>query len=458
MEILAVFQNGKAYLWYHPESDCYYIDNEDATDGLAHQCALVEKIGNVMRVHFPELYDAHKLRDVEFLTGMANRLGLTYEQFESSNWDSKGNLDMAETRNDIPPPADVAKTPTRRGRPRGATNKSTQAAQLQEALYFVECAVSDTMPYGDFVSLVGNMAIVHSGRMSAGHPIVEELKLVPHLGKLKAALNKCGKTLVITETEHMQLSIKGDKLRALVPCHVEPIPENPADPVVLNGDYSALKEAFKVCGTLASENGERLIEASLLLGPNVCTGTNGSAMLQYWHGVNVPHGTVVSKAFAAAIAKQSKLITGLGATWDSQLGFARSLTVWFEGGAWIKTQCYNDRWPDTIDGLLATDAEKIDTPVGLFEAIEAILPFCDGKEHKRIHFKQDFVQTHNDANVGAKYAVTGLPGGKCFDGKLMSQVAPWVKRIDLVSSDTRAFFVGGEASNPVRGVIMSMSE
>lgn len=362
---------------------------------------------------------------------------------------------MTDVRNDVPMPAETPKPPSKRGRPRGASNKSTQAAQLQEALAFVECAVNDTMPYGDFVSLVGNMAVVHSGQMSAGHPIVEELTLTPHLGKLKAALARCGKTLVITETENGQLSIKGDKLRAVVPCHAEPIPENSADIQALEGDFGALKEAFKVCGTLASEQGERLVEASLLVSPNTCTGTNGSAMLQYWHGLNVPPGTVISKLFAASVAKQSKRITGLGAQWDSELGFARSLTVWFEGGAWIKTQCFNDRWPE-IDKLLEGGPNKVDVPPTLFDAIEAVLPFCEGKTTKSILFKNDFVQTHNDANVGAQFEVPGLLGGKCFDGKLMSQIAPWVKRIDLTSDATRAFFVSDSA--PVRGVIMAMGK
>lgn len=407
-----------------------------------------------MRLHDPEAFDAHRGRSYEQLEYIASLVGLTVEQAIERNWE------MTEIRNDVPPPATEAPAPkpaARRGRPRGPTKAASQAAQLQNALDFVECAVSDIMPYGEYASLANNMAVVFSGQLSAGYPIVEELTLRPHLGKLKAALARCGKTLVITETENQNLSIKGDKLRALVPCHLELMPPNTPDLPMLEGDFDALKEAFKVCGTLATEAGDKIHLASLLLEPNTCTSTNGAAMLQYWHGVNTPPGTVVSKLFAAAIAKQTKKITGLGATWNAEAGFASSLTVWFEGGAWIKTQCYNDRWPE-IESILANQGEKTDTPIELFEAIEAVTPFAEGKTHKRIYFMQDFVQSHVDANVGAQYNVQGLPGGKCFDGKLIGQVAPWVKRIDLTSLEDRAHFVGGEPNNPVRGVIMCMSK
>lgn len=303
------------------------------------------------------------------------------------------------------------------------------------------------------------MATVYNGQISAGYPIVEELNLVPHIDNLKAALARCGKSLVITETENQRLSIKGDKLRALVPCHTDAIPPVAPDVAVLAGDFEALKEAFRVCGTLASEAGERVHEASLLLEPNSCTGTNGAAILQYWHGINTPPGTVISKAFAAAVAKQTLKITGLGCEWNAEAGFAKTLTVWFENGAWIKTQCYTDRWPD-VEKLWSNDSVKIDTPVDLFEAISAVLPFSDGKsdDKKRVYFFADYVQSHPDANIGAQYELKGLTGGKIFSGKLIGQIAPWCKRIDLTTDETRAFFTGGEAANPVRGVIMCMGK
>lgn len=359
----------------------------------------------------------------------------------------------------VPPPAEAeaapAEAPKKRGRKPGQKNapkKSSQAEQLEAALAFIAPVFSDLQDFSQYVSLTANMACMFNGQLAAGHPIVEELTLSPHLEKLQAALKRCGKTLVITETEAGQLSIKGDKLRALVPCFPYTGQSIGPNPPMLNGDFNALKEAFRVCGTLASEKGERVIEASLLLEPNACTGTNGAAMLQYWHGIaGLPPHTVIPKAFAAAVAKCPLNITGLGGDWNGE--FLTSLTLWFENGAWLRTQCYNDRWPD-ISKVIDVASTPVEVPAGLFEAVEAVEAFVENSS--AVHFVDGAVQSHAEAIVGAQYTVKGLAGGKCFNGKLIKQVAPWVKTLDLVTHPDRAFFFGGEPANPVRGVLMAM--
>ena len=365
-------------------------------------------------IHFPELYEAHRIRSPEFVAQMLKELNMP------------------------------------RGRPKGSSNKkSTQAEALQTALDFVSYAENDILECSKFVKLNNNMAVVFSSQISAGHPIDEELNLIPNLAMLRAGIARCGKSLVITETNTNGLSIKGDKLRAVVPCSIEVMPEVQPDPPVIEGDFNILKEAFKVCGTLASEAGEKVYLASLLLNPNTCTGTNGSAIMQYWHGINMPAGTVISKLFAAAVVKQSKDITGIGANYNSELGFCTSFTVWFKGGAWLKTQCYQDRWPD-IATVLDKQIELVKTPEGLFEGIDATLAFADSKA---VYFAEGYINSHDNPALGAQYQVEGLTSGKTFDGKLLKQVAPWADKVDLTTYPDRLFFAGGEASNPVRGCV-----
>lgn len=342
-----------------------------------------------------------------------------------------------------------------RGRPRGTVKPPTQAVALQTALNFVSPVQNDVADFSQYVNMAGNMATAYNGQMAAGHPIAEELTVCPHLDRFKIALKNCGKTLVLTETEAGALSVKGDKLRAVVPCLKDALPVMLPDAPAIEGDFDILKEAFKVCGSLASENADRAVLASLLVGNGSCTGTNGAAMLQFWHGLQIPDGTVIPKVFAAAIAKEPKKITGLGAGWDAAAGFATSFTVWFEGGAWLKTQCYNDRWPD-LRHILDLPSSAIDTPDGLFDAVEAVVKFIDEDKTKAIHFLPGFVQSHQTTEAGAQYEVADLPGGKCFNGDLLKQIAPYCSRIDLTTHDDRAMFFGGTANNPIRGSVMAM--
>jgi len=344
--------------------------------------------------------------------------------------------------------------PRGRGRP---AKVNSQAEQLSKALNFVASATegNDPQNFKAYVRLEGNMAIASTGQITAGHPIAEELKLCPHLERLKLSLLKCGKTLVLTETPTGQLSVKGDKLRAVVPCvpaHDMPV-FLPDQPVAVVDDR--LKEAFKGCGILASEAGERVVEASLLLEANTCTGTNGYAMLQFWHGIDLPPHMVLPKAFTAAIAKAEGTLTGFGFSWDNTLNKPGSITLWFEGGSWLKTQCYSDRWPD-VARILDIQSFPADVPAGLFDAVEAVEKFSDDKVPS-VFFAENKVMSHPSPEIGAQWEVPGLPAGKRFNSKMFRQAGPFVNSIDLTTYADKAVFFGGSDTAPVRGVIMGMT-
>ena len=350
----------------------------------------------------------------------------------------------------------MAGTGTRRGRPA----KPTQAQNLLEALAFVSVGTGEIEDWHQFVRLEGKQIVAFNGQVAAGHPIAEELTLRPRHDKLEAALKRVGKSLVISETPNGQLSIKGDKLRALVPClsadiHLAtPAPDPNIAPVT-----EQLKEAFKVCGILASEGAEKAHYASLLLEAYICTGTNGAAVLQYYHGIDLPPAMVLPKVFTAAVAKQTKALVGFGFTWgnDGQVG---TVTLHFDGGAWIKTQCYQDRWPD-VGAVLNVATHPADTLTGLFDAVEAVSKFTDDDW---ITFGENMVMSHTDQGAGATYEVQGLQGGKRFKGKLIKDVAPYAKTIDLTTFGDRAYFFGGEPLGPngpvagtVRGAIVGLA-
>jgi hypothetical protein len=354
----------------------------------------------------------------------------------------------------VPPPeasAPAPSAPRRRGRPAGASAKPPENAQLLAAVEFISVVSTEAFELSQYASLANQQIIAYSNIIAAGHPIAEELNLCPQIEKMKAALMRCGKSLAITENNG-QISIKGDKLRALVPCMAEPLAPVLPDPPVLSGDFDALKEAFKVCGVVADEASERPMYASLLLESDTLTATNGKVLIQYWHGVKgLPPGTVIPKVFAAAIAKQKYKITGIGAAWNGT--FATSVTFWFENGSWVKTQCYEERWQD-FNHVINVQTNPVPIYTGLFDAIAAIEPFCG--QSGAVIFKENAVASHNEEDTGAIYEVKGLPAGKVFAAKLVRQVSPYVKTIDITSSPDRGFFFGGETNHPVRGVFMGM--
>jgi hypothetical protein len=329
--------------------------------------------------------------------------------------------------------------------------KSQSASKLAEALNFVAPASSDgtAAPYQAHARLAGNWIVASDGAISAGHPIEEELALCPHIGRLIDALNKAGSTLAITERDNGTLMITGDKLRAVIPCIPgEEFPAFMPDPRVAAID-ERIKEGFTKLLPLAKEDAERIVEISILLRANSMFSCNGQVIFEYWHGIDLPPGMAIPKAFVAAVAKQSKKLEGFGFS-------DKSVTFYFEQGAWIRTQLYRNEWPD-IDALFNVPAYPVPTPEGLFEAVAAIQNFS---EDGGVHFHDDKLKSSYDNYredgpvYGATFDVPGLQSGHSFTAKLLRLIEPVCEQFDYTSNEDRALFVGGN----VRGVIMKRSK
>lgn len=405
-----------------------------------------------MKFHDPITFEAHRNRKEEHLIYIASLVGWTLAEAIERNWEMS-NIEIDEG---VAPPTVEEAAPKRRGRPKGTNSKPAQNANLLAAVEFVSVVKTETFEMSAYAAFRDNYIIAYSNVLAAAHPVQEQLNTCPQIEKLKAALTRTGRTMSVTEGVG-GLSIKGDKLRATVPVLAEPLADVQPDMPVLTGDFDGLKAAFKAACTVADEkNDEKAMYSSVLLDPNTATATDGKVLIQYWHGYNgLPPGTVLPVVFCKTITNMKSKITGIGASWDAEKGFATSMTFWFESGAWLKTQCYEDRW-QSFEQLLNQPLEYT-TPVfpGLFEAIAAILPFCN--ESEAVFFVDDGVQTDLTDNVGASYPVKDLSGGKIFNARLLKQVAPYVTTIDIETSPDRGFFFGGTEANPVRGVFMGMA-
>lgn len=311
--------------------------------------------------------------------------------------------------------------------------------KLIDALNFVSPSIAkNEAAYREHVLLQNHFAIVSNSQLSIGHPIEEDLEACPQFDKFKAAINKCGQDFSLTVLKNEKLSVVGGKLRAVVDCLSDYPPIIP-DPNIAKID-DRIKEAFKCASSITSEHGTRFIECSLLLRANDCTATDGKILMQYWHGIDLPPGLVVPHGFAAIVQKSKLKLEGFGYTEN------RSVTFWFENGAWIKTLLYEDKYPD-IDKLLNVASSPCEVPKDLFEAMQTVGEFND---EAMVILKDGKVSSHNTDATGAQFAVDGLNIAQSFDSDLTKIIAPYVETIDLVTHEDRAMFFGKN----VRGIIM----
>lgn len=353
---------------------------------------------------------------------------------------------------------DAGKKPARKSNP---SKKNKKAAQgLYDALSFIEPATNDMQEYQEFVRFSNGWAVAFDGALAMGHPIQEELSVCPHLGRLKIAIDKAGSMIAISPTENGRLSVNGEKLRAIVPC----LPPERYPPVMPDQNIAvltdAVKDGFKAVTALAKEDADRVVEASILLRANSMVGTNGALILEFWHGIDLPPGIAIPQRAAKAIAKSTKPLVGFGFDWG------RSATFYFEGGAWLKTQLYDEAWPE-VDSILNAPFYPSDVPEGLWEGLDAVEKFS---EDGGIHFDNDKLRSTyatfgmNEApgqeteppaqelNYGATWDVPGLQGRHSFTAKLLKLAKPACAQLDYTTHADRAIFINNEAK--IRGVLM----
>jgi hypothetical protein len=337
--------------------------------------------------------------------------------------------------------------------PKKQIEANQSSSQLIEALQFVSVAATkkDNL-YQKHVMLNNGYAVMTDGQLTAGFPIVENLECCPQIGLLQTAVSKCKASadnpLSITELDNGSLSIKGEKLRALVPCIS--FEEMPGPPLTTPDENIApitdeLKKAFSVCGSLVSENGKSFIEASILLEANTCTSTNRQVLIQYWHGIDLPPNLLIPKIFAQAICRVKQPLTGFGYTEN------QSITFWFGEKVWIKTQLYEDKYPDVTPIIEHISAPA---PVGkeFFDAIETVGLFS---ENGKIYFQNGKIVSHIDTNKGAQYKV-GINKLllRCYSVEHLKTITPFATEIDFNTYNDRAMFFGENLRGTIMAIVM----
>lgn len=293
-------------------------------------------------------------------------------------------------------------------------------SSLLQALEFCS-VVSEKLgaSYETHIGLRNKWAIAFNGIIAAGSPIEEDIYCYAHTITLIDALSKCEETYSLTQLEG-KLSIKSGKFKALVPCLDPTLMQEALPDPLIAPITNKFREAVEAVGVLASENAQHILTASVLMnGPTVIS-TNRVMLLEYWHGLDLPPNVPLPKQFVAALVKQKKNLTGFGFS-------SCSATFWFEDGSWLRTQLYNDEWPD-VSRILNREANLWSIDANFFKALDAVEKFsADGN----IYFHNGKINSHPDEGVGASYELAGLPNDVIYPAKQLNIMKPFVKRIDF---------------------------
>lgn len=324
----------------------------------------------------------------------------------------------------------------------------TKSNGFLEALQFCALITKATGPINEtHVMLNKNWCMAFNGVLSCGHKIEEDIYASPQNKLMIEALSKCGQNLSITQLDNNRLSVKSDKFKAIVPCVEQYLlqPTIPDMPIAIVDNR--FKEAMQIISGLNSEDGQRVVTASILMNGYSLIATTGTVIFEAWHGIHLPSDIAIPKAIIQPLIKTNKNLT--------RFGFSQSsVTFYFEDDSWLKSQTYAEPWP-SLDGLLDRSCNAYPLPPQFDIGVASVGPFSsDGN----VYFAREVLLSHLDASTGASFEMPGLPAGPIFPVKQLQLIMPYIETIDFLApgpNNSRMLKFFGRS---VRGVVAGQTK
>lgn len=317
--------------------------------------------------------------------------------------------------------------PPRKSKSKAATNN------ILEAIQFVGSVLQEKgTPNETHILLNNNWAVAFNGIIAAGAKVALPIRAAPNYYLFEKALAKSGEYEI--EATQDKLTIKSGKFKAIIPC-IDPIyiGVSSIDPNTHNID-DEFKKGLEITGALASENGQTIHYASILMnGKSLVSTENGVMLFEYWHGCDLPAGIAIPKALVGPLIKTNKKLVGFGHS-------ASSVTFYFEDESWLRSQLYSEQWPD-IGRVLNVPSNPIDTPKDLWEAVSIVAPHSTDN---LVYFDNDILRSHADNGLGASYEVAGLPRGPIFNIKQLMFIKDYAKKIDFFAEGGKLTMWAGD--------------
>lgn len=278
--------------------------------------------------------------------------------------------------------------------------------------------------------------------VAAGARIEEDMEAAPRLDMFKLALETCGPSFRLIQLSPENLLVSAGEFKAYIPCLpaerlIEPIPDAPC--AVVTDDVT---RALRVVGTLADVKGKTVLESAVQLNAGSAVATDNHIMLEAWHGIDLPNGMLIPKQAIQVLAKIKKVLVNMG--------FSRtSATFWFEDGSWMRTNIFNEGYPN-VGSILRYNGEPRPVPSELFSAAKQIAPFSLMGE---VFIKNGYMTSHPDnmTNVGStlKLSIEGEHAPRIYDADNLKLISKLVQTWDETYNEQITYFFGEN----VRGAI-----
>lgn len=291
--------------------------------------------------------------------------------------------------------------------------------------------------------MFGGWVMASNGIISAAHAVTEDVSAAPATFRMIDALQNAPGAVSVTLLDAARLSVRSGDFQAVVPC-VDPssLPTVSPDGAVALCD-NRLRDALDIAGKLVVEGAEKVINCSVQMRSDSVIASNGTVIIEAWHGMSLPPLMIVPKMFITALGKTKKTIARFGCC-------DFSFTLWFDDNSWLKTQLYpNTTSLPNLDQFLNLPATPVPVPKQLFDVVRRLEPFS---EDGLVHFTEDGARV-TSGTAFAIDQVKNIPTGLSFSIAGLLSIAPFCETIHFNAAEGITLFFS--KTKLVRGAIVN---
>lgn len=321
------------------------------------------------------------------------------------------------------------------------SKKPQPAKPLLEALKFLKpCHKKSGSVPERFCFLSGHWAAMRNEFLTIGTKIIEDVEACPQYSQFEEALKKVGEEMSITVSQQ-HLCIASDALKMTIPCvNSQELTIGAPDAPIAEIDHR-ISDALNVLLALPDPKAGEAKYAAILLQSGSAVASDGRALIEYWHGIDLPPNILIPHAAAKAIVKSKKTLT--------QFGYSGpSATFWFEDGSFIKTQLYAEQFPE-YQSLFNLQLFPWELPSEFFQAVRILHKFA---AKGIVWFEEGRIASDDMPEEASTYVIEGLPEGMKFHTEFLIKLDAGFNQVYFDIEDNNAYFFGENIRGIVRGI------
>jgi hypothetical protein len=271
-----------------------------------------------------------------------------------------------------------------------------------DALKFVRGAVAkkDFQPALTHFLIAHGRVLGYNGTVALSSPIDLDVRAMPKALPFVKAIERCtAETTVVHMTPAGKIGLQSGAFRAYIDCHSD---SEILDAIVPEGQevqLSGFLKALNVLEPYVATDASRAWAMGILLRGRSAFATNNIIFAEYWVGENLPEVNIPSSAIDELLRigeEPIRVIIG-----------ERSMTFFYTGDRWMRTQLLDTDWPDITPILNGINNDNL-VPLtdALYDAVELLAPFVDIEG--RVYFRPGEVCTSPLPGEGASVASVGM--------------------------------------------------